>query len=120
MPKWVSWALRVMRVTLQAKEKGVACATPFRSNFLVGQGRLGLALDLDCPGLLLLRDHALELDGEQAVGELRTGDLHMVGQLEAALEVAAGDAAIEVLLALVGARRALAGDQQLVLLLGQV
>src|SRR3954466_3850874 len=91
----------------------------FTTSGLVGQSRLGrLRLDLDGAGLLLFGDLALQLDGEQAVGELRTDDLHMVGELEAALEVAAGDAAIEVLLVVVRVRRALPGDQKLVLLLG--
>src|SRR5262245_63013353 len=62
---------------------------------LVREDRLArLRLDGDCPGLLLFRDLTHQLDGEQAVGELRTRDLHVVGELEAALEVAAGDAAV--------------------------
>src|SRR6185503_18499773 len=132
MPKWVSCALRAMACSLRPKVKGVAVSRdalsqeqpgcrPRHCIRLVGQRRLGgLALDLDRPGLLLLRDLTLQLDGQQAVGELRPDDLHMVGELEAALEVAAGDAAIEELLALVGVRRGLAGDQELVLLLRQV
>src|SRR6185437_10035746 len=130
MPKWVSWALRGMASVYAQKKRASRIATPFPQeqpgcrpptvSGLVGQRRLGgLALDLDRPGPLLLRDHALQLDGEQAVAELRTADLHMVGQLKSALEVAAGDAAIEILLALIRVRRALAGDQELVLLLGQ-
>ncbi len=45
----------------------------------------------------------------------------MVGELEAALEVAARDATVEILLLFLAfARGGLAGDQQLVFLLGQV
>src|SRR4051812_16600908 len=132
MPKWVSWALRTMASVYRQKKKASRFpATPsprsslaagrFATSGLVGQNRLGrLRLDLDRPGLLLLGDLALQLDGQQAVGELRADDLHMVGELEAALEVASGDAAVEVFLALVRVRRALPGDQELVLLLGQV
>src|SRR5712675_962032 len=84
---------------------------------LVRESRLGgLGLDLDGTGLLLFRDLALQLDRQQAVGQLRTRDLHMVGELEAALEVTAGNAAIEVLLLVLAVRRGpilsgLAADQ---------
>jgi hypothetical protein len=44
----------------------------------------------------------------------------MVGELEAALEIAPGDSAIKILLLVLAARRGLAGDQELVLLLGHV
>ena len=65
----------------------------------VRQSRLAaLGCDLDGAGLLLFRDLTLQFDREQAVGELRPRDLDMVGELEPALEVASGDAAIEVLL----------------------
>ena len=44
----------------------------------------------------------------------------MVGELEAALEVAAGNAAIEILPLVLAVLLGLAGDQELVLLLGDV
>src|SRR5258708_21814692 len=66
---------------------------------LVRESRLGsLGLDLDGTRLLLFRDLALQLDRQQAVGQLRARYLHMFGELEAALEVTTGDAALKVLL----------------------
>lgn len=40
------------------------------------------------------RHLALEVDGKNAVGQIRAGDGHVVSQLEATLEAARGDAAI--------------------------
>ena len=51
--------------------------------------------DRDLAGLHRLRDLADEVDVEQAVLEACAGDLDMVGKLEAALEGAGGDAAVE-------------------------
>src|SRR6267378_8174486 len=84
-----------------SNEKGAAgCRGAFSQTgawTLVGQRRLGaVSLDGDRPRLLLLGDLALQLDRQQAIGQLRAHDLHMVGELEAALEVAAGDAAIQI------------------------
>ena len=52
-------------------------------------------------GFFSSRQFALQLDAEQAVLELGARHADMVGKLEAALEVAAADAAIEVLGALI-------------------
>ena len=51
--------------------------------------------DRDLAGLHRLGDLADEIDVEEAVLEARAGHLDMVGELEAALEGARGDAAIE-------------------------
>src|SRR4029450_7881916 len=127
-PKWVSWAARVMPPlsgpsrTAATKKAPRATAAPSsleEAGQLGRQRRLG-RLDGDRTGLLLLRDLALQLDRQQAVGKLRPDDLHVVGELEAALEVTAGDAAIEILLVVLAVLRGLAGDQELVLLLGHV
>jgi len=77
------------------------------------------ALDADRPGLLLLGELALEIDAQHTLGKARTHDLDVVGELEAPLEVTAGDAAIEIFLVL-GRRMALAADKQLVFLLRDV
>src|SRR5688572_30283819 len=93
---------------------------PRRPLLLGDRARRGLGLDRDRPRLLLLGQLALQVDGEQAVLQLGAGHADVVGQLEAALEVARADAAIEVLGALVAVGMALAGHQELVLLLGDV
>src|SRR4029079_13535198 len=92
-----------------AVSRDALSATTETDEKLVRQGGLG-RLDGDHAGLLLLRDLALQLDGEQAVGELGALDLDVVGELEAALEVAAGDATVEELL-LLGGRCGLARGQ---------
>src|SRR6185437_11107890 len=56
---------------------------------------LGRGLDLDAAHLAL-DDAAHEIDVEQAVVERRAGDLDAVGEHEGALELARGDAAMEV------------------------
>src|SRR6185312_14464211 len=71
--------------------------------------------DLDLARLFRLRDLEHEIDMEQAVVEACTGDLDVIGELEAALEGAACDAAMEIsrgVLVLLG----LAVNQELVLL----
>src|SRR4051812_40366837 len=84
---------------------------------------LGLALrqsggvaDRDLARLHFFGQLALELDGQEAVLQLGPRHLHVVGELEAALEPAGGDAAIEVVLLLLAGL--LAGDDQQVRLLG--
>src|SRR5690349_12780063 len=64
---------------------------------------------------------ALELDREQTIGEIGARHLYMVGQLEAALEGAAGDTAMQHLALLLtavclGTAPPLASDDQHVLL----
>src|SRR5579859_6388242 len=85
-----------------------------------GQRRLRRRADLDLARLQLLRHLAYQLDVEQAVGQRRTLDLDMVSQLEAPLEGASGDAAMQVLrrrrITLLG----LAGHGQGVLMDGDV
>src|SRR4051812_47781402 len=80
----------------------------------LGLLRRGAGRDADRARLRRLGHLAGELDMEQAVVEAGADDLDVVGELEAALEGAAGDAAIEVgaLLLLLG----LAGDHKRVLL----
>ena len=73
----------------------------------LGLDLLGLAVggavrDLDLAGLRGLGDLADEVDMEEAVLEARALHLDMVGELEAALEGARGDAAIEDLAAFLG------------------
>src|SRR3546814_12709185 len=53
--------------------------------------------DGDAPRPLGLGDLAHQLDGEQAVLELRTGHLDVVGKVDAPLEGPGGDAAMEIL-----------------------
>ena len=60
---------------------------------LLGAARAGA--DLDAAGLQRLGHHALQRDVQQAVLEVRALDDDVVGEDEAALEGAAGDAAIE-------------------------
>src|SRR6516162_1728772 len=78
---------------------------------------LDAVADLDRPRLHGLRHLARQLDAEQTVGQLRAHDLDVIGELEAALEGAAGDAAIEELL-LLGRLLLLARDEQRIGLLG--
>src|SRR3546814_5418799 len=61
-----------------------------------------------------------QCDGEQAVLELRAGHLDVVGEVEAALEGAGGDAAVEDARLVVFRLLLLAGDHQAVLLGGDV
>ena len=68
------------------------------------------ALIGDAAGLLLLGHDALQVDMKQAVLELGGLDLDMLGELEAALEGAAGDALVQV--GRLGGILALAGDGQ--------
>src|SRR3954452_1407934 len=69
--------------------------------------RLRLAsLHPDLPRLQRLGHHALQAELQQAVLQRRTLDHDMVGQNEAALEGAAGDAAIEEAAAFLGLRGA--------------
>src|SRR5689334_10013427 len=90
------------------------------ASLLLRDGLLLPSLDPDGARLLLLRDLAPQFDRQQAVSQLGARDLDVVGELEAALKVAAGDAAIEILLVVVGVRRGMAGDQKLILLLGHI
>src|SRR3546814_8158005 len=84
--------------------------------------------DGDAPRPLGLGDLAHQLDGEQAVLELRTGHLDVVGKVEAPLEGTGGDAAMEilhpvllgVLLGTLFRLRLAAGDDEAVLLRGDV
>ena len=73
--------------------------------------RLGLGADLDLPRLEGLGHLADEVDLEQAVDQPRAVDTDVVGELEAALEGAAGDAAVQIA-ARVGLFLELAGDQR--------
>src|SRR3546814_1253527 len=57
--------------------------------------RLVARSDGDAPRLHGLGDLAHQCDGEQAVLELGAGHLDVVGEVEAALEGASGDAAVE-------------------------
>src|SRR3546814_2963753 len=74
------------------------CSSDLRLGGLVLQ-HLGLLAsgDGDAPRPLGLGDLAHQLDGEQAVLELRTGHLDVVGKVEAPLEGTGGDAAMEIL-----------------------
>lgn len=78
-----------------------------------------LGVDADWARLLLLGNLALKLDGQHSIGQAGAHHLDVIGELEDALEVAAGDAAVEILL-LLGRWLGPAVDQQLVLLLGDV
>src|SRR5882724_896356 len=82
-------------------------------------GRLGrrLGLDLDAAGLHGLRHLTRQVDMQQAVHQAGAGDLDVVGQLEAPLEGAPGDAAMEEL-AVVIRLGELARDDERVLLGG--
>src|SRR6185503_14922848 len=73
--------------------------------------RGSLRIDADRTRLLLLWDFTLQLDREQTVGQLCAENLHVIGELEAAFEIAASDAAIEILLVGVAIGRGVAGDQ---------
>src|SRR5689334_771315 len=97
-PKCVSCAVRAIPGLYRQKKKASRCSAtpssqeqpgckPLLCAQLVGQRRLGGTLDGDRPGLLLLGDLALQLDGQQAIGELGAHDLDVIGELEAALEV---------------------------------
>ena len=91
----------------------VACGAdslPGRRRGLSGQAALlsitrgcaGCTADLDLARLHRLGHLALQLDVEQAVRELGTDDLDVVGELEAMLEGALRDAAMQVLDAVLG------------------
>src|SRR3546814_4493385 len=82
--------------------------------------RLVARSDGDAPRLHGLGDLAHQCDGEQAVLELRAGHLDVVGEVEAALEGAGGDAAVEEARLVVFRLLLLAGDHQAVLLGGDV
>lgn len=72
---------------------------------LCASGRFGLGLDggdrlygadLDPARLLLLRHQAFEVDVQQAIFKACTAHLHILRQLETALERASGDALVEI------------------------
>jgi hypothetical protein len=76
---------------------------------------------VDLAGLRLLRHLADQVDMEQAVVEARAIDLHVVGEAEAALEGAPGDAAVQIAaLRLLVFLLRLARNHQRVLLHGDV
>src|SRR4029450_9566164 len=54
-------------------------------------------LDFNPPWLHLLRNLSLQLDREQAVIEIGSDDIHIVGQLKAAFEGSLRDAAMQIL-----------------------
>src|SRR6266852_6289165 len=96
------------------REEGRDAAESGLRRLLLDRLRLRAGGDLDRPRLHRLGDLADQLDMQHAVVEAGADHLDGVGELEAALEGAAGDAAVEVLravLLLLG----LAGDQQRVL-----
>ena len=83
---------------------GARCRAPSYSNQLTGRSGRLLGFDHlaartgshgNGPGLHGFGDLALERDVKQAVLKVSTGDLDMVGQLEAALEGARGDALVQ-------------------------
>src|SRR6187402_1326597 len=78
----------------------------------------GARFDVDAARLHRLRDLTLELDGEQPVSQPRPDHLHMLGKLEAALERAGRDAAVEILAFRLS--RSLAADREPVGLRGNI
>src|SRR5579862_2071597 len=66
-----------------------------RGLFGFDQVRLDRRLDLDAAWFQLLRQLALQRNGEQAVGKLGVHHDHVVGELEPALEVALGQSAMQ-------------------------
>ncbi len=75
-----------------------------------------LASNLDPARLHLFWNLAPELDCQQAVLQRRSGDLHVVGQLETTLKCAPGDATMKILV--FGLLGLLATDHEQILLLG--
>src|SRR4051794_11430708 len=104
--------LNVMLSDGEAPAAPAADAPFLTSGLLLGDARRRSRLDADGAGLLFLRDLALQLDRQKAVRQAGPHHLHMVGELETALEFAGRDAAIEVFL-LLGRRLRRAGDQKL-------
>lgn len=96
---------------------------------LLGLGLLGLDLrqrfagsDGDAARLQLFGKLALQIYGEQTIHEARADDLHVVGKLEASLEGAGGNTAVQVLPILTAFIRLLTRNHEHVLFLrdGQV
>src|SRR5439155_18942129 len=94
------WRLSLTRRRETEQARHGAHLFPFRN--LSGDRRIdGLApfrdrrADLNHTGLQPLRYLALEVDGQQPVLHVSTPDFDMVGELEAALESARCDAAVE-------------------------
>src|ERR1700679_3077940 len=101
-----SRAMTSARVELQLRRLSGGLA-------FVGDGfRLGVAADRDAARLERLGHDALEADMEQTVGEIRALHDNVVGQGEAALEGAAGDAAVEGRNLLAFRRADAAGDEE--------
>src|SRR5262249_6785545 len=85
----------------QSRSASLPALTPRRREKVWLGGRLklraGLAVDSDGPRLAGFRNLTHQLDMQQAIDQLGAGDLHIVGQLELALEGARADAAMQVL-----------------------
>src|SRR3569832_299285 len=99
------WSNRLEPEPIVQMPEGTGRSRPELVDRLDGLG--SGAIDRNGARLLGLGEQALQLDMEQAVLERSTGDFHILGQLEAQLEGALGNAAMEELTSLAFALRSL-------------